>query len=155
MSLLDLDTERITLTYSREALLKLNTHNKTCAKQLAPDLPKELIYRQRGKRGGINRTAKQHRKLPLPPIVFGNARSINNKTDELAALIKYHHADRNASAIAITETWLNDKITDSHVSFEGFDVFRADRDSESCDKTKGGGCLWLIRRAWCTNTTLN
>ena len=95
------------------------------------------------------------KKLCLPSLVLANARSVNNKTDELIALIKYHYAYKNTSAIAITETWLHSDIEDSHVEVDGFDIFRADRDQTACDKTCGGGCMWLIRKTWCTNTSVN
>lgn len=125
-------------------------------KRIAPNLPKSIQRpRQRGKRRGRNRKRTNHRKLPLPSIILANARSINNKVDELDALVKFHHAYKNASAIAITETWLSDKIADSHISIDGFNLFRADRDTNTTNKSCGGGCLWLIKKEWCTNTTVH
>ena len=94
---------------------------------IAIDLPHDLWRRQRGKRGGRKRRL-QHRKTPYPALVFANARSINNKTDELASLIGRHCAFKNASAIGITESWLNSDIDDSLVNFDGFNTFRTDRD---------------------------
>ena len=81
--------------------------------RIAPNLPTALVYRQRGKRGGKNRKTPVQKKLCLPSLVLANARAVNNKTDELIALIKYHYAYKNASAIAITETWLHGDIDDS------------------------------------------
>ena len=74
--------------------------------------------------------------------MFANARSLNNKTDELAALIDRHHAFKNASAIGITESWL--KKDDDSINFDGFTAFRTDRDPIATGKSRGGGCLWLI-----------
>ena len=62
---------------------------------------------------------------------------------------------KNASAIALTETWLNGTVDDSQITFDGFDVYRADRDCVASNKSRGGGCLWLIRKSWCTNHRLN
>ena len=75
--------------------------------------------------------------------------------DELDGLIKFHYAYKNASAIALTETWLHSTIDDNHIAFDGFDVYRADRDPDASNKSRGGGCLWLIRKSWCINTTVH
>ena len=85
--------------------------------------------------------------------MFANARSLNNKTDELAALIDRHHAFKNASAIGITESWL--KKDDDSINFDGFTAFRTDRDPIATGKSRGGGCLWLINDKWCTNVTVH
>ena len=109
----------------------LNFSNLKCVdtvNRIAPNLPTALIYRQSGKRGGKNRKTPVQKNLCLPSLVLANARSVNNKTDELIALIKYHYAYKNASAIDITETWLHGDIDDSHVEVNGFDIFSADRD---------------------------
>ena len=137
-------------------MLNLRNHSKNGNLCIVQDIPKAIIKkRQRGKRAGGNRKSVAHRKLPLPSLVLANARSINNKIDELDGLIKYHYAYKNASAIALTETWLNDTIDDNHISIDGFDLYRADRDPSTCNKSRGGGCLWLIRKSWCTNTTVH
>lgn len=144
------------IQYSRKALLNFKDHRCVeTVNSLAPNLPNDLKRRQRGKRGGKRNKLSNHRKIPLPALVIGNAQSINNKTDELASLISQHHAYKNASAIGITETWLNDNTDDSSLSFENFEVFRSDRDGEITGKTKGGGCMWLVNREWCTNTTIH
>jgi hypothetical protein len=118
-------------------------------KSIAPHIPSALVHRQRGKRGGKNRKAVVQKKLCLPALVLANARSINNKGAELAALINYHYAYKNASAIAITETWLHQDIEDNHVAIDGFDVFQADRDFAACDKSRGGEYgIRVIRREW-------
>ena len=68
-------------------------------------IPKAIARKlQRGKRAVRNRKAVSQQKLPLPSIILANAHSLNNKTDELDGLIKFHYAYKNASAIALTET---------------------------------------------------
>ena len=144
------------ITYNRDALLSFKNHK--CVKtveQIAINLPHDLKRRQRGKRGGQKRRSHHHRKIPLPALVFANARSINNKTNELASLIGRHQAFKNASAIGITESWLNSDIDDNIVNFDGFNTFRTDRDPIITGKKKGGGCLWLINKQWCTNITIH
>ena len=112
---------------------------------ITQNLPKSILRPcQRGKRSGRNRKRINYCKLPLPSIILANARSKNNKADKSDALVKVHHAYKNASAI--TETWLSDKIGDSHISIDGFNLFRADRDTNTTYKSCGGGCLWLIKK---------
>ena len=65
--------------------------------------------------------------------VLLNARSINNKLCELHQLIY----DSNLEFVFITETWLNDDVTDSMLDpYDRFYVFRRDRIGRS-----GGGCV--------------
>ena len=52
-----------------------------------------------------------------------NARSIVNKKKELELTIR----DENLDLVAITETWLTDKIEDQEMSIEGYTLFRKDR----------------------------
>ena len=81
-------------------MLKFSNHKcPISVSKLAPNLPHDIKRRQRGKRGGRKRKPCNHKKIPLPALVFANARSLNNKTDELAALIDRHHAFKNASAL--------------------------------------------------------
>ena len=44
----------------------------------------------------------------------------------------------SASLMCFTETWLSEKVADSHVNIEGFSIFCADRPKDS-GKLKGGG----------------
>jgi hypothetical protein len=104
----------------------------------------------------LRRKLNHQKKLALPSIVFANARSINNKLDEFNSLVKYHHAYRNASALALTETWLKDTTTDDHLAIPGYDLFRADRAGHQISgKRQGGGVLWYVNKEWCTNTTVH
>lgn len=68
-----------------------------------------------------------------------NARSIVNKIDELELLVEQYKPD----IIGITETWLNDQITDSEISLEGYTIFRKDR--KSSEKSRGGGVMFYIK----------
>ena len=45
----------------------------------------------------------------------------------------------NAWAIVLTETWLSPKICDGEVKIDGFNLFRADRDT----RKNGGTCIYL------------
>lgn len=63
-----------------------------------------------------------------------NARSLLNKKDEVHALAEAS----NAAVLAVSETWLDDTITDGEIAIPGYLVERKDR------KRDGGGvCLYI------------
>lgn len=79
---------------------------------------------------------------------MGNVRSLTNKTDELAALVKTQREYRESSLLCFTETWLHGDIPDCLVEPDGFTVVRADRDTRS-GKKRGGGLAVFINNKWC------
>jgi exonuclease III len=76
-----------------------------------------------------------------------NARSIVNKIKELKVMIE----EENVDIISITETWLNDNVTDDEVSINGYTLFRKDRRDEV--KCRGGGVAMYIKNE--LNPTFN
>ena len=75
----------------------------------------------------------------FPDIMLCNARSLNNKLDELKVI----HSCYNPSILIITETWLNNTIPDSFLSLEGKSLFRLDRSDRL-----GGGIICWIKNIW-------
>ena len=71
--------------------------------------------------------------------LYFNARSLVHKRDELELYINEKHID----LIGVAETWLNEDIGDSEMNFEGFSIFRKDRNSPT--KKRGGGVAFYIR----------
>ena len=71
--------------------------------------------------------------------VYFNARSIVNKLPELELLVK----GENIDVLGISETWLFDDVSDGEISFNGYSLFRCDRNDPV--KTRGGGVLLYIR----------
>ena len=69
---------------------------------------------------------------------------------ELEAMCNNSRDLRNSCLLALTETWLTDKISDNCVSLPGFGIpCRSDRNYNNVDKSRGGGvCLYLNER-WC------
>ena len=68
-----------------------------------------------------------------------NARSIVNKLIELELCINIEQPD----ILGITETWLDSRITDSELAFEGYTLIRRDREDSA--KLRGGGVLLYIK----------
>ena len=71
--------------------------------------------------------------------IYFNARSIVNKLSELELLIR----EENVDIIGISETWLLKDISDNEISFNGYSIFRCDRND--LVKKRGGGVLMYIR----------
>jgi ribonuclease P/MRP protein subunit RPP40 len=68
-----------------------------------------------------------------------NARSVVNKIKELKLLVE----EENVDVVAITETWLNETITDEEMNISGFVLFRRDRNDPI--KRRGGGVAMYIK----------
>ena len=67
-------------------------------------------------------------------LIHANARSLRHKIPELNIIIQR----TNASVVAVTETWLDDSITNAEIAIEGYSIQRNDRN------TIGGGvCLYI------------
>lgn len=76
-------------------------------------------------------------------VILGNVRSICNKLDQLQILLNSSSPD----VLCLTETWLNDKITDGLVVRNSkYNIFRCDRKD-----TVGGGVALLVRTEFSCN----
>ncbi|KAL0150358.1 hypothetical protein M9458_054360 [Cirrhinus mrigala] len=109
--------------------------------------------------GGAAALIKRFRKRrrgsePARSIHLANLRSLPNKTDELLLLSRTNKNFSNSAALCFTETWLNDAIPDSALHLPGYQLFRADRDTESTGKSRGGGTCFYINERWCTDVTV-
>ena len=106
--------------------------------------------RKRGRKGGVKERARRRRRRPvLPVLVTGNARSLNNKIDELDACTKYMHEYRDASLLAFSESWFKSDTPDSAVSLDNFHLVRGDRDPSICCKSRGGGVCVYVNEKYC------
>ena len=63
-----------------------------------------------------------------------NIRSLRHKVDDLERLLRTYDID----VIGITETWLDDTITDNMVAINGYTLARLDR----CSQNGGGVCIY-------------
>ncbi|KAK0135719.1 hypothetical protein N1851_028396 [Merluccius polli] len=144
------DTGNRLLTYGRDELL---LHRASLWSNLKPAvvLPSELKPRKRGKRGGIrSRVRRRPFRPPLPTIIMSNVRSLRNKMDLLHARCRFERAFRDICIIALSETWLEESVSDSEVSLDNFTIIRSDRTRHS-GKTRGGGVCLYINDRWCNN----
>ena len=107
---------------------KRNEHNNS---------PKTKINLKSSKNIGSSRNVLHNN----VKCVYFNARSIVNKQNEL----ELHVRDEDLDIIGrpITETWLNDKISDEELSIKGYTLFRNDRNDNI--KTRGGGVALYVR----------
>ena len=101
------------------------------------------------------RARKRGVKKPfLPVFVLGNARSLNNKTEELQACTRHLYEYRESSIMCFSETWLTPTSNDSHVNIDGFTIVRSDRTTKSGKQTGGGVCA-NINDKWAHNNTIH
>lgn len=83
---------------------------------------------KKGKRGGIRaRLATNPTHPAIPSIILANVRSLDNKMDHIRLLRSAQRDMSNCLVLLFTETWLNDKITDSAVQLEQLTCYRVDR----------------------------
>ena len=87
--------------------------------------------------------------MAVPAIVMGNVKSLGNKTDELAVLIKIQREYHECSVLCFMETWLHSHIPDHSVAVPGFSTVRADMDVISSGKKKGRGIALYVSKRWC------
>ena len=52
--------------------------------------------------------------------------------------------------ITVSETWLDNRIPDTHINIEGYTLLRKDR---VCDRRSGGVCALICERNIATQTT--
>lgn len=132
------------LVYSREELFALKTNVGT-----QHNVPAELRRKFRGCKAGAKLKAAQRRFKPaIPSILMGNVNSLPNKMDELLAL-NNQRSYRECSLYIFTETWLTDVVPDANVDLPGFTTVRADRDTNACGKSRGGGVIIYVNKRWC------
>lgn len=138
--------------YTREQLLGLRQRTPPYPKPTDyEDFPRDIRPRKWGKKGGIRkRVRKRGFRPPLPTIVMGNVRSLQNKMDELRANVRYLHEYRESCLLIFTETWLHSGITDSAINLDNFSIVRGDR-TEASGKSRGGGVCMYIDNQWCNN----
>ena len=143
------------IKYSKNELLSYRNISPSLKLDTPKTIPKELKKKKRGKRAGARvRNSKRKNKPFVPAITFGNCRSLHPKIDELRANCKFLYQYREACCLAFTETWLNNKMTDSSLEIPGFTLVRADRTEEKSGKKKGGGVAIYINENWCNNINI-
>uniref|UniRef100_A0A1A8CJ36 Reverse transcriptase domain-containing protein n=2 Tax=Nothobranchius kadleci TaxID=1051664 RepID=A0A1A8CJ36_NOTKA len=151
-------------SYTREQLLSVRSSTPTdllpvflvSVADLVHFFIKKVRRRRRGKRAGVLvRLRRRGSRTPLPGIFLSNVRSLSNKTDELALLMRRNRDFSSSSVLCFTETWINEQIPDCALHLEGFQLIRADRQRVlSGGKTKGGGVCFYINNAWCSDVTV-
>ena len=67
-------------------------------------------------------------------VIHLNIRSLPHKIDLLRAWLVYN----KPSVITLSETWLNNNISDDEIKLDGYVVYRADRDAH------GGGVATYV-----------
>lgn len=74
-------------------------------------------------------------------ILYQNVRGLRTKLPNFKLSVIAGSFDM----IAVTETWLNDNISDEELADDNYNIFRRDRDLIQTKKKDGGGVLLLVR----------
>ena len=108
---------------------------------------------QEARKAGWQRVRKQPlSRIPLPSIILSNVRSLRNKIDELQANVRFQHYFRDACLLAITETWLSERDSDTELSIDSFgSPVRLDRDAAATGMSRGGGVCLYVNQRYCKN----
>ena len=69
-------------------------------------------------------------------LLYSNVQSINNKVDELRAIVDMENPD----VIALTETWTNDTINDAYLHLDNYELVER-RDRRDTVGGRGGGIM--------------
>ena len=142
------------VSYSSDILKSLRPLSVT-KQPLNYEIPAEIRKRKRGRRGGVRARLRRRPFKPfLPTVVMGNARSLNNKIDELRGNCRYLREYRESSIICFSESWFDHKVDDSQFKIPGFQLIRQDRDCNSGKKCGGGVCLFVNER-YCHQNNIN
>lgn len=103
-------------------------------------IPSEPRKPFRGCRAGAKLKARRWKYKPfLPSVQIENVNFLNNKCNELLALVRYQRLNRECSLMCFTETRLNDNMPHSCMDLTGFSTVRADKDVKASGKSKDGG----------------
>ena len=148
------NTRCLHLTYDHNELFELRPAQKWINNNTLSSIPRDIRKRTRGRRGGVRLKMRSRKDKPfMPPITFGNCRSLHNKIDELRLNTKFMYQYRETCCIALTESWLTEVIPDAAVEIPNFTLIRADRDTATCKKS-GGGVVFYINDTWCNNISI-
>ncbi|GFS20055.1 endonuclease domain of the non-LTR retrotransposon LINE-1 [Elysia marginata] len=136
--------------YTPAILRSLNRPSVNVNKNnLDPYTPPGPKPRKRGRKGGVRERLKRRRSRPFfPELIIGNARSRNNKVDELRACTNYLNECRCASLLCFSETWFQESASDSSFDIDNFCLKRSDR-TKASNKSRGGGTFLYINEKWC------
>ena len=119
--------------YTREFLFSFQRHTpcsdlKLNLCDIVEVIGNEKKSKKSGSRGGVReRLKKRGSRHPLPTITLSNVRALQNKMDELTALVRFDGDFRRSNLMCFTETWHTEDI--GNILVPGFTTMRADRDS--------------------------
>ena len=91
----------------------------------------------------LNHTASENQILNNFSIVHYNVQSLANKTAIIES--EFKHFD----IITITETWLNERISDNEVQFNDYSIYRRDRIGDN----HGGICTFIRNNVYSKRRT--
>ena len=111
--------------------------SRLCGLCTAPPIPEIDINVSNGEATVLPDKFTDMLKLRGLKLIQQNIRSLLPKIDELRLMIT--ESDSQIHILALTETWLNDLVSDAEISIPGYRIYRKDRGA------KGGGIAIYIK----------
>ncbi|KAI5085907.1 hypothetical protein C0J45_23081, partial [Silurus meridionalis] len=87
----------------------------------------------------------------LLSIFLSNDCFLENKLDYIRL---QRREFRDCCVFVFTETWLSNSVPEAAIQLDVLTVFRADRNTALCGKTRGDGMCGYINKEWCKNSVL-
>ena len=84
----------------------------------------------------------------IPTITLSTVHALQNKMNELTALVRFDGDFRRSNMMCFTETWLSEHI--DNILAPGFTTVRAERDCDKAQKSVGGGVCVFVSDNWAT-----
>lgn len=98
----------------------------------------------------VVKSGKRKGDINLPSIIMGNAKSLGNKMQELTALVRGQREYSESSPRCLTETCLQEVVTDANITVKGFQTVWVDSIHRQCGKKQGGGAAAFVNNRWCS-----
>lgn len=81
---------------------------------------------------------------------YQNCRGLRSKTSQFFSASSLNEF----SVIALTETWLDNSIFSSELFSDNYNVYRADRNYQAMNCSRGGGVLLAINKCWSSSQVI-
>lgn len=87
-----------------------------------------------------------HRDVQPVEVFYQNVRGLRTKTNNFFVSV----LETLYPVIVLTETWLNESIYNGELFDDNYVVYRRDRNSLACGKSRGGGVLIAVLKSLCS-----
>lgn len=69
-------------------------------------------------------------------------------------MLVWNNDIHSTAVFAMMEKHLSQAVPDEAVQLDSFSVFRADRDFQAVEESRGGGLLFFVNKRWCLEVSV-